>query len=178
MTSLTVYADTDAQQVLWQATDPALIRDKLASYGLQFQQWPLHTAQAATPEAILALYQPQISLLQQQQGYQTADVVTLDPTHPQRQELRQKFLAEHQHSEDEVRFFVQGQGLFCFHVHGQVLQLLCCQGDLINVPAGTLHWFDMGSSPSFTAIRLFTDSAGWVAHFSDNPIASHFPQLT
>jgi 1,2-dihydroxy-3-keto-5-methylthiopentene dioxygenase len=43
------------------------------------------------------------------------------------------------------------------------------------VPAGTRHWFDMGPAPRFTAIRLFTTPAGWVANFTGTPIARNFP---
>ena len=47
--------------------------------------------------------------------------------------------------------------------------------DLISVPAGMRHWFDMGPAPNFTAIRMFTTPDGWVARFTGDPIASHFP---
>jgi 1,2-dihydroxy-3-keto-5-methylthiopentene dioxygenase len=54
---------------------------------------------------------------------------------------------------------------------------LCERGDLISVPAGTRHWFDMGPAPRFTAIRLFTTPAGWVANFTGEPIARGFPSF-
>ncbi|VEA72042.1 Acireductone dioxygenase (Fe(2+)-requiring) [Serratia rubidaea] len=66
------------------------------------------------------------------------------PDHPQREALRQKFLSEHTHGEDEVRFFVEGAGLFCLHLNQRVYQILCEKNDLISVPAHTPHWFDMG----------------------------------
>ena len=77
--------------------------------------------------------------------------------------MREKFLFEHTHSEDEVRFFVKGQGLFCLHIGTKIYQVLCQKGDLISVPTLTPHWFDMGSDPEFTAIRLFNNTEGWVA---------------
>mgnify|MGYP006276487783 CR=1 FL=1 len=91
--------------------------------------------------------------------------------------LRQKFLAEHTHSEDEVRFFVEGRGLFCLHIGDAVLQLLCEQNDLISVPAGTKHWFDMGAAPSFCAVRFFNNTEGWVAAFTGDAIAASYPML-
>lgn len=90
--------------------------------------------------------------------------------------LRRKFLDEHTHSEDEVRFFVAGSGLFSLHLGSQVFEVRCEQGDLISVPANTKHWFDMGPEPSFVAIRLFTNPTGWVAHFTGNQIAIQFPR--
>jgi 1,2-dihydroxy-3-keto-5-methylthiopentene dioxygenase len=105
------------------------------------------------------------------------DAIRLTPDHPDREALRKKFLAEHTHSEDEVRFFVEGQGLFCLHIGREVLQVLCQAEDWIRVPAGTRHWFDMGAEPHFTAIRFFDNPQGWVAQFTGDPIAQSFPYL-
>ena len=101
----------------------------------------------------------------------------MTPDHPEREALRGKFLSEHTHAEDEVRFFVEGQGLFSLHIDQEVLVTLCERGDLISVPAGTRHWFDMGPTPSFCALRFFNNSAGWVATFTGDSIAERFPRL-
>ena len=74
-----------------------------------------------------------------------------------------------------MRFFVEGAGMFYLRAAGKVHMTLCERGDLISVPAGTRHWFDMGPSPRFTAIRLFTTPEGWVANFTGTPIARSFP---
>ena len=105
-------------------------------------------------------------------------MISLKPDHPDRATLRQKFLSEHTHSEDEVRFFVAGAGQFTLHVDGKVYDVLCEQGDLIGVPDGTPHWFDMSESPYFVAIRLFTNKEGWVAQFTGEEIALQFPRMT
>ncbi len=88
--------------------------------------------------------------------------------------MRQKFLAEHTHGEDEVRFFVDGHGLFSLHVAAEVYEVLCEKGDLISVPANTKHWFDMGPNPRFVAIRFFNNPDGWVAEFTGSDIADRF----
>jgi 1,2-dihydroxy-3-keto-5-methylthiopentene dioxygenase len=90
--------------------------------------------------------------------------------------MRGKFLNEHFHKEDEVRFFVAGSGLFTLHVGKRVYEIRCEQGDLISVPYGTAHWFDMGPNPSFVAIRFFKKSDGWVGHFTGTDIAERFPR--
>ena len=110
-------------------------------------------------------------------GYVTADVIDVTPDLPNLQAMIDKFNKEHTHSEDEVRFFVRGQGLFVMHVGDKVYSMLCEKDDLISVPAGTKHWFDMGPNPSFTAIRLFNNPEGWVAQFTGDDIASRFPGL-
>ena len=49
------------------------------------------------------------------------------------------------------------------------------RGELISVPAGTGHWFDMGPDPEFTAIRWFNNQTGWVPQFTGDAIAKRFP---
>ena len=101
----------------------------------------------------------------------------MHPDHPDKDAFRRKFLDEHTHGEDEVRFFVRGRGLFIMHIGERVYSMLCEKDDLISVPADTKHWFDMGPDPSFTAIRLFNNPEGWVAKFTGDDIASRFPKL-
>jgi 1,2-dihydroxy-3-keto-5-methylthiopentene dioxygenase len=162
-----------------QTRDGELIRQELARRGVLFQRWParVELADDADQEAILAAYAQEVAAVQQGGAYPTVDVIRMTPDHPDRQALRQKFLAEHTHSEDEVRLFVEGQGLFCLHLGDEVLQVLCEADDWIAVPAGTKHWFDMGPAPRFCALRFFHNPQGWVAEFTGDPIASRYPRL-
>jgi len=89
--------------------------------------------------------------------------------------MRRKFIDEHTHTEDEIRFFVDGAGNFILHLNGRVYDTHCTQGDLISVPSGIRHWFDAGPEPFFTALRVFTDTSGWVAHFTGDTISERFP---
>jgi 1,2-dihydroxy-3-keto-5-methylthiopentene dioxygenase len=161
------------------SNDPELIAAELAGRGIGFERWQARVALAdgATPEQILAAYAPEIARVQSLGTYPTVDAIRLTPDHPDRQALRRKFLSEHTHSEDEVRFFVEGRGLFCLHIGAEVLQVLCEADDWIRLPAGTRHWFDMGPEPRFTAIRFFDNPEGWVAQFTGDPIAQRFPLL-
>ncbi|MEY3750355.1 MAG: hypothetical protein RLZZ186_774 [Cyanobacteriota bacterium] len=161
------------------SNDPALIAAELAERGIGFERWPAHTElpAGASAEAVLAAYATEVARVQSQGSYPTVDAIRMTPEHPDREALRQKFLAEHTHSEDEVRFFVEGKGLFCLHIGDEVLQVLCEADDWISVPAGTKHWFDMGSAPQFCAIRFFDNPDGWVAQFTGEAIAKHYPLL-
>lgn len=178
MSTLTIYPDNapDCARVL---DDAAEVQRELAAIGVRFERWtatePLESG--APQEAVLAAYRPQIDRLMAERGYRAVDVISLDATHPDRAALRRKFLAEHTHADDEVRFFVAGSGLFVLHAEGRVYAALCKKDDLISVPAGIPHWFDMGSSPAFTCIRLFNDPAGWAAQFTGDDIATRFPVL-
>ena len=90
---------------------------------------------------------------------------------------RSKFLAEHRHAEDEVRLFVAGRACFYLHLEPEVFAVVCESGDLLTVPAGTRHWFDMGSDPEFAAIRFFEQPDGWIGDFTGDLIGERFPTL-
>jgi 1,2-dihydroxy-3-keto-5-methylthiopentene dioxygenase len=160
-------------------SDAERIQQELASRGIRFQRWPAlaDLPAGASPEQILAAYGSEIARVQAGGAYPTVDAIRLAPDHPDRDALRQKFLAEHTHSEDEVRFFVEGRGLFCLHLGDEVLQLICEADDWIAVPAGTRHWFDMGPEPNFCALRFFHNPDGWVAQFTGESIAEDYPLL-
>lgn len=177
MTTLSIFDPSRPDQAHTVTTDPARIAALLDEQGIRFEQWPTRNLpENAGQEDILEAYAEEVARLKAERGFQTADVISLTPDHPQKDVLRQKFLDEHVHSEDEVRFFVRGQGLFYLHLNGQVYALLCQKNDLISVPDGTRHWFDMGPEPAFTCIRLFTNPEGWVANFTGEDIAARLPR--
>ena len=103
------------------------------------------------------------------------DVIRLTADNPQKDAIRAKFLSEHIHTEDEVRFFHEGAGNFVMHVDGKIYDAHCTQGDLISVPANTKHWFDAGAIPNVTALRVFTDTTGWTPHYTGSDIAARIP---
>lgn len=179
MSQLTVYHQDQPGQHLLHTRDSDVIAEELNKVGVRFERWPAEKTLApeATPEQIGRAYASEIKRLQEEEGYKTWDVISLYPEHPDKHVLRKKFLEEHSHSEDEVRFFVDGQGLFTLHIGEKVYAVLCEGGDLISVPAGTTHWFDMGPNPSFKVIRVFDNEEGWVAKFTGSDIASRFARL-
>lgn len=160
-------------------TDFADIRRELGALGVNFERWHAGRvlAPGTTPDDVIAAYRSDIDRLMTDYGFGAVDVLRMTPDHPDREALRAKFLNEHTHTEFEVRFFVEGSGLFYLHTNGRVYAVICEQGDLISVPDGTTHWFDMGPRPHFTAIRLFTNPEGWVANFTGSDIASRFPRF-
>lgn len=177
MTWLKVYSDTNGSVPEIDTRNSAEITNILNNIGVRFEQWDASVALGvdAAQEEVIAVYKKEIERLQTEKGYKAVDVVRLKSDNPQKVEFRQKFLNEHRHSEDEVRFFVEGDGLFYLHIGGKVYATLCERGDLIGVPDNTPHWFDMGENPMFCAIRLFTNPEGWVANFTGESISSRFP---
>lgn len=178
MSLLTIYPDNKPSYGVRYSDLPDIQRE-LVSLGVIFERWTANRDLAfdADQLSIIAAYQESIDNLKRLYGLQSEDVISLNPDHPQKAELRQKFLAEHTHDDFEVRFFIDGCGLFYLHVNDKVYAVLCEKGDLISVPSNTPHWFDMGSQPNFKVIRLFTTPEGWVAKFTGDPIAQLFPTL-
>jgi 1,2-dihydroxy-3-keto-5-methylthiopentene dioxygenase len=178
MSRLRIFHETAPDAPLLATSDPARMAAELAAIDVAFEQWEATRPVVAgdPPEAIMAAYRADIDRLVEANGFRSVDVVSIAPDNPNRGEMRKKFLDEHFHEEDEVRFFVAGSGLFTLHANGRVYEVLCESGDLIAVPDRMTHWFDMGPEPSFVAIRFFTEPDGWVGHFTGTDIATRFPR--
>lgn len=178
MSRLRIFSEQDTVNPMLVASTHDFIAEQLKKIGVRFEQW--HTDATIKPGAsqdeVFAAYKSDIDKIVQEKGFKTVDVVSISPDHPDREAMRGKFLNEHFHKEDEVRFFVAGSGLFTLHVEDRVYEILCTQGDLIGVPDSTKHWFDMGPAPYFIAIRFFTEPDGWVGHFTGSDWAEKFPR--
>ncbi|PWK92961.1 1,2-dihydroxy-3-keto-5-methylthiopentene dioxygenase [Fulvimonas soli] len=179
MSRLRIFDEARPEAPLSVLDDHAAIARELGRVGVRFERWEAArpVQPGASQDEVIAAYRADIDRLMAEEGYQSVDVISLRPDHPDRAALRRKFLSEHTHSEDEVRFFVAGAGQFTLHIGDRVYDVLCEQGDLIGVPDGTRHWFDMSESPYFVAIRLFTNKDGWVANFTGADIAEKFPRM-
>ena len=153
------------------------IAASLASHGIDYERWtpsqPI--SDDASPETILNAYSREIDALKQRGGYVTADVIDVSSSTPGLDAMLAKFNREHWHDEDEVRFIIAGHGLF--HIHtttGAVLAIEVEAGDLIRVPRGTLHWFNLCSDRRIRAIRLFQDTAGWTPNYTESRVDENF----
>lgn len=160
--------------------DAAQVGAFLSRYGIEYERWtPDQPVAADAPaEAILAAYARGIDALKRRGGYVTADVIDVKPDTPNLDVMLAKFSREHWHDEDEVRFILEGRGLF--HVHppdGPVFAIEVEAGDLIRVPRGTHHWFDLCADRRIRAIRLFQDVSGWTPHYTDSGIDAGFQPI-
>jgi len=179
MSELRIYSDRNPakpERVLNRFED---MRGALAAIGVEFERWQAtrELAPTAGQDEVLAAYHDSIERLKARYGFKSVDVISMYADHPKKDEMRDKFLHEHTHDDFEVRFFVEGRGLFNLRKDGKVYAMLCERGDLLSVPAGTTHWFDMGPQPVLKAIRLFVVPEGWVAKFTGDAIADRFPRL-
>jgi 1,2-dihydroxy-3-keto-5-methylthiopentene dioxygenase len=153
------------------------VREYLAGIGIEYAQW--ESARqfdvSAGQEEILAAYGAEIDRLKQRGGYTTADVIDVSPETPNLESMLSKFNREHWHNEDEVRFIVRGRGVF--HIRprsGAVAAVEVEAGDLIRVPRGTWHWFDLCVDRRIVAIRLFQQPEGWTPHYTDSGLDRNY----
>ena len=156
--------------------DRGSVTSHLASIGIHYEHWDLpQTAESATPEALLSAFRKEIDSLKAKGGYQTADVIDVNPNTPGLETMLAKFNSEHWHEEDEVRFIVDGRGLF--HIHpenGPLTAIEVEAGDLICVPCKTRHWFDLCGNRRIRAIRLFQDTAGWTPYYTRSGVDKNY----
>lgn len=156
------------------------IREFLEPFGIWYEKWDVEgrIGDDPTNEEILEAYAPEINRLKEKGGFVTADVINVTPDVEGLDAMLNKFNKEHTHSEDEVRFTVKGGGIF--HVNpenGPVFAVQVESGDLINVPEGTKHWFDLCSDKTIRCIRLFLDTSGWSPHYTDSDVADNYTPL-
>lgn len=157
-------------------SDAESIKTFLNERGVFFDQWEasVEFANDADQDTVLNAYSNTLKPYMADNGYKTADVININADTPNYGEVRKKFLSEHTHTEDEVRFFVDGEGFFWFNLDNgkdPIFNVLCQAGDLISVPANTKHWFDAGvENPHVKAIRIFIDMSGWVPHYTNSGI--------
>ncbi|PYP67032.1 MAG: acireductone dioxygenase [Gemmatimonadetes bacterium] len=152
-------------------TDQDAVTRYLATLGIEYERWAgAERVPANAPaESVLTAYAAEIETLKAKGGYVTADVIDVTAQTPGLEAMLAKFNTEHWHDEDEVRFIVRGRGLF--HIHpreGPVIAIEVEAGDLIRVPRGTWHWFDLCADRDIRAIRLFQDKAGWTPHYTNS----------
>jgi 1,2-dihydroxy-3-keto-5-methylthiopentene dioxygenase len=160
--------------------DPVAITDYLAAIGVDYEIWePARAVAADAPaEEILSAYSPEIERLKESGGYVTADVIDVKPQTPGLAEMLAKFNREHWHDDDEVRFIIEGRGLFHLHPpNSPVVAIEVEAGDLIRVPAGCLHWFNLCADQRIRAIRLFKDPAGWAPNYTGSGVDADYQPL-
>jgi 1,2-dihydroxy-3-keto-5-methylthiopentene dioxygenase len=181
MTLLTIWADDQPGTPTLQTPDREVIAAELAAVGVTYRAFtPVEGVDAsATSDDVIAAHQGLVDALIAEHGYTLIDVAQIHPVDSDEWRAtaagaRAKFLNEHTHDEEEIRYFSFGSGVFYLHMNGRVLAMLCTAGDLISVPEMTTHWFDMGTTPDFTAIRFFRTDDGWVGTFTGSEISAQF----
>jgi 1,2-dihydroxy-3-keto-5-methylthiopentene dioxygenase len=134
----------------------ALSADALSAHGVFY-------AELATDEAS---YAAPLARLMRERGYVEQDVVALEPSMPNLDAICAKFVDEHYHDDDEVRFVLEGEGIFDIRSRDdRWMRVVVERGDLIIVPKHRHHRFMLTETKSIRCVRLFRDASGWVPHY-------------
>lgn len=159
------------------SSDVSDVAGHLAEDGVRFSHRAIHNSIDGLDNlAIEALFRDDIECVKSEMGYAKADCVTLRPADFAAISIRDQFLSEHTHSEDEVRWFLHGKALFYIHVNARIHILQCGPGDFIAIPKGVKHWFDMGPEPDYRCIRWYNTEAGLDTHFTGSYVAESTPR--
>ncbi len=166
-------------------SDPSEIRTILDPVGVRLERWPipadkeliaLLALERPVPEEserLLAFLEPRFEQLRTTLGYQSRDLVSLSPSLPGLEALLERFLSCHTHDDDEIRYVIEGEGIFGFVLpDDSQVELTVLAGDYINVPRGAEHWFRLTHSRRIKAVRYFTSREGWVPLYTGRPVLS------
>lgn len=160
--------------------------DFLATQGVGYERWDVSAVPAELlgfgkmeedkQRQLLDVWRDDIDRLMKENDYRTADVLAVsDDTVPNLDAMLDRFRPEHYHTEDEVRFVIGGHGMFGIHREDPneiVFEVHVGPGDLLKVPQGTWHWFDLESDRRIQCVRLFQDTTGWAPHYRPTEVAS------
>jgi 1,2-dihydroxy-3-keto-5-methylthiopentene dioxygenase len=103
-----------------------------------------------------------IARIKREHGYVDEDFVELSPDTPNLEAICAKFDKEHYHTEDEVRFVVEGAGIFDVRGDGdEWIRIEVAEGDIISIPANTYHRFYLTDRKHIRCMRLFANHDGW-----------------
>lgn len=113
-------------------------------------------------------FQPALDELAAARGYVEQDIIELQPHTPGLEELCAKFADEHLHTDDEVRFVLEGEGVFDLRSRDDAwMRVTVERGDLLVVPAHLHHRFFLTDAKHIRCVRLFKDASGWVPHYRE-----------
>ncbi|NRA44749.1 MAG: cupin domain-containing protein [Oligoflexales bacterium] len=148
--------------------DPAEITKVLADEGIIYERWGTRPESCSDDSKVLEAYAPEVARLKEQGRYVHADLVALSPNTPGLDDICEKFVKEHHHDDDEVRFVVEGAGVFeVMSQKGDAMFKISTEpGDLVVIPAKRRHLFYLTEKKAIRCIRLFKDSKGWEAIYS------------
>lgn len=165
--------------------NPSEVENYLKEQGVIYEQWDISRLQGELKEGysltdeqkqqILDLFKPEIDSLSEKRGYKSADIVILSDNTPNLDQLLEMFVKEHHHAEDEVRFIVDGHGIFAIQgpKDGVFFDVELEAGDLISVPNGTRHWFELMNDRKVKAIRIFESKEGWAAIYEKDVVSAN-----
>jgi 1,2-dihydroxy-3-keto-5-methylthiopentene dioxygenase len=139
-------------KAIWLETGKNITAEELNAHGVSYRRLP--TEESA--------YKPPLEQIMKQNGYVTLDQVKMWSEMPNFQALCDKFVGEHLHTDDEVRFVLDGSGVFEIRsLDDKWMKVLVEPQDFISVPANRFHRFYLTDEKKIHCVRLFKDQSGW-----------------
>jgi 1,2-dihydroxy-3-keto-5-methylthiopentene dioxygenase len=106
---------------------------------------------------------PKLAAIRKVRGYSYQDVITVSPDKlPGYEQKIKSFFEEHLHTDEEIRYILDGSGYF--DVRGddeEWIRVACKKGDMIVLPEGIYHRFTLDSEDYIKAMRLFVGEPVW-----------------
>lgn len=113
-------------------------------------------------------YRAPLDEVKRRRDYVEEDIIELSPGTPNLEAICAKFVDEHYHDDDEVRFVLEGEGIFDIRsLDDRWMRVQVDQGDLIIVPKNRHHRFLLTDKKAIRCVRLFKDTKGWTPHYRD-----------
>jgi 1,2-dihydroxy-3-keto-5-methylthiopentene dioxygenase len=135
-----------------EAPSQPVAAEDLAARGIL--SWAVSSDEAARTELI--------ERIKREHGYVDQDFIALLPDTPNLDTICAKFDKEHYHTEDEVRFVVEGEGIFDVRDGADHwIRIEVREGDMIVIPANTYHRFYLTDQKRIRCMRLFANHDGW-----------------
>ena len=179
MSQLALYSQFNLREPYQVSEKVDVLSKQLAEDGIYFRRLPLVATpsnESLSDEQILGLYKNQIETVNEYMHYKVTDVASITTNDAVAISIRDRYLSEHTHDDDEVRFFIEGSILLYIHVEQRIHMLNCTAGDLVIIPAGVKHWLDIGPNPNFTCIRCYNTKQGLINKFTQSYIAESTPR--
>jgi 1,2-dihydroxy-3-keto-5-methylthiopentene dioxygenase len=163
-------------------TEPSDVKKFLALRGIHYDHWPVpensneycakETLSDEEKERLLMTVNERFEYLKREHGYTTRDLVVLHPAVPGIEAMLAKFDKVHYHTDEEVRYIVDGSGVFGFSLNGEKFLVKVFKSDYIYVPRNTHHWFTLDEKKRIKAVRYFVDMSGWVPNYIEGEVAA------
>lgn len=179
MSKLAFYTQFNFQKPYKVTENISEFSENLVKGGIRVEQWPTlpHLSSATILERdVFNIYAEEIYRVKAEFGYSQVDLVSIKPNDAFAISARGRYLSEHTHEEDEVRFFVEGKALIYFNINSEISILECVRGDFVIIPAGIKHWMDIGPKPNFSVIRWFNSKNGLSNNFTESFTAEATPR--